>query len=81
MNSTLTFYWNNKFPVPHRKVEVDESGTAHLTDKEGRDMSVRATGDLYSARLVKDALYCLPIEDVASMANLVASGTGVNLGE
>eukprot|EP00956_Cyclotella_meneghiniana_P045845 scaffold387063_cov136-Cyclotella_meneghiniana.AAC.1 len=33
------------------KVEVDESGTAHLTDKEGRDMSVRATGDLYSARL------------------------------
>ena len=44
-------------------------------------MSVRATGDLYSAQLVKDALYCLPIEDVASMANSVASGSGVNLGE
>ena len=44
-------------------------------------MSVRATGDLYSARLVKDALYCLPIEDVASMANSVASGSGVNLGK
>ena len=35
-----------------RKVEVDGTGAAHLTDKDGRDMSMRATGDLYSAKLI-----------------------------
>ena len=67
-----------------RKVEVDGTGSAHLTDKDGRDMSVRATGDLYSARFVEDGtrqrtLYCLSVEDAAGMAHSIASGSDVHL--
>ncbi len=67
----------------HRGVEVDSTGMAHLTDKQGRDMSTRATGDLYSAELIRTPsgrkLHCVTVEDAANMAHSIASGADANV--
>ncbi len=69
--------------ILHRGVEVDSTGMAHLTDKQGRDMSTRATGDLYSAELIRTPsgrkLNCVTVEDAANMAHSIASGADANV--
>mmetsp|Transcript_14012 Transcript_14012/g.24989 ORF Transcript_14012/g.24989 Transcript_14012/m.24989 type:complete len:846 (-) Transcript_14012:242-2779(-) len=68
------------------EVNVDGSGVAHLTDKSGREMSTRGTGDLFSAERVEvglhghsRVLYCIPVEAAAGMVDSINQGATARL--
>ncbi|KAL7554229.1 hypothetical protein ACHAWF_017644 [Thalassiosira exigua] len=66
------------------ETQVDDVGVAHLTDKAGRDLTTRATGDVFQATLVRDPrtgrkLTCVRVLEMAGMAGSVASGADTRL--